>query len=108
MMPRFFHCDDERGKHSWHFVYLHGQAEQLSGQIYQEYIGRRECERGADDIFSADCPMPSEPGEYSAELYGHPVIAVIDYACRNFLCGRVALVDDEAALAHCRTPQDWR
>ena len=107
-MTRFFHCDDNRGEHYWPFVYLHGQAEHLSGALYQAYICRSEVDRGADDIFCCDSPMPIEPGEYLAELYGHPVIAVIDYAGRNFLCGRVALIDDEVALAHCRIPQDWR
>ena len=107
-MPRLFHCDDCRGKHDWPFVYLHGNAEIHSGKSYSELSGEACHDRRADDIFCCDSPMPTEPGECSVELYGRQAIAVIDYAGRNFLCGRVALIDDEAALAHCRIPHDWR
>ena len=100
----FRHEQDPKaqGWYRWPYVYLHGIAE------------KRNAERGsiegwdtAADIFVANGPMPTEVGEYRANLYGREVVAVL--AVRDaFFNGRVAEIDDPEGLAHAREPDSWR
>jgi len=109
----FFHQNDPNGTYSWPYVYLHGLAEQLSGEEFQKRYGHVTTDhpgmfyRGADDILSCNTPMPDAPGEYLATLYDQPVIAVLAKHVGDLLCGRVALISDGVSLNHCRTPAKW-
>lgn len=112
---QFFAWRDACGKQDidffdWPYCYLHGQAEDIM------------CNQNIDaapDIFYANQPMPTQPGEYPATLYGTPVVAVIsDYETRYGrkyemgvkLYGRVYAVNDPIPenIQHCKTPKDWR
>lgn len=76
----------------WSFCYLHGMAEFADGEMSNS------------DIFVADVPKP-DAGNYPVTVNGFDAIAVI----RNvdgFISGRVALLSDTFALAHCLTG-DW-
>lgn len=89
--------------HCWYYVYLHGAAETLNELIAE----KRGFEWQPPDLFVADQPMPKQEGTYKAFLYCHPAIIVVRKRLGH-LCGRVALVDDEEALAHVNKPEDWR
>lgn len=82
--------------HRWAFCYLHGEAEDILNNMDD-----------APDIFTADVPMPTEPGSYTCLIDGHIAIAVIAER-HGHLGGRVALVSDAKALTHALTPKDWR
>ncbi len=101
-MINFYHGDDPKGVHVWHWVYAHGDAEDLNQQIQNENDWQ-----SAADLLSSDTPLPTIPGEYQGMLYGKPIIAVLAKR-HNFLGGRAALADDKDALDHCRRPEDWR
>lgn len=91
--------------YDWPFVYLHGQAEQHNA-TYADACG---FEWAAPDIFKADRPMPVEPGEYQAKLYGRDVIVVLAERFNGrLLGGRAACADDANALVHVRDVQSWR
>jgi hypothetical protein len=93
------HLEDDR----WHFVYLHGEAEEFN----EENRIANGWEWSASDTFCSPDPMPTEAGEYHAVLYGRPVIVVLADR-RSLRGGRAALADDTIALDHCRAVDDWR
>lgn len=109
MIPNFYHCSDpqvanNKGRH-WAFVYLHGEAEALNQAVADK---NEDWYDWAPDLFESDQDMPSEPGEYSAMLYGKEVVVVLAYRGSNILCGRAVLADDSVALEHARCPSEWR
>lgn len=104
MTPVFYHAGDPAAPQSlWHFVYLHGQAEDRNYERAAEHDFVDE----AGDLIACSTPLPTEAGEYTAMLYGEEVVVVL--ADRGgWLGGRAALASDEQALRHVRAPIDWR
>lgn len=96
-----------KGRELWHYVYLHGQAEDLAGQMMAE----KGWEWGPDDL----CVLPdlneqpTEPDEYVVTLYGQAGVAVLaDRGLSNYLSGRVVLLSDPVGMAHARDVKSWR
>lgn len=106
-VPNFYHERDPAAptpNHVWYYVYFHGQAEDLNGDMPE----KNGWNWAPSDLFLADQPMPTKPGEYRASLYGQPLIVVLSYRHNNTIFGgRAALASDKVALAHVRRPQDW-
>ena len=111
-LPNLYNQSDPaapEGDYIWHFVYLHGEAEALNQEMADKG-GWHEDERhwSPSDCFVSDQPMPPD-GDYDALLYGRPVKVVIRKRKHaNYLCGRVACIDDPEGLAHALSPDDWR
>lgn len=108
--PKFYHEHDPMAPdtdhvHYWHFVYIHGKAEDDMGVR----ANLMDWEWAAPDLFVSDQVMPTEPGEYEVNIYGKKAIAVLAmHRFMNVLTGRVAYENDVEALAHCRKLDDWR
>lgn len=84
----------DEGLFYWPFCYLHGQAETIANEF---------------DIFLADKPMPTEPGEYMFMLNGWRGIMIISHEHLSpYLGGRGYLIGDIEAEKHCRNPKKWR
>ncbi len=104
-VPKLYHEYDPTAPSPafrWPFAYLHGEAETLMDSTQRE----RGWKWSAPDIFESDQPMPKEPGEYKADLYGKEVIVVVARR-HSGLDGRAALVSDGEGLAHCREVDSW-
>ena len=86
----------DKGVYSWHFCYLHGEAE----GVFPE---GNSC---APDIFASDQPMPEAAGSYPVLINGERGIAVIAEHYDR-LGGRVVLISDLPALQHAARPEDW-
>lgn len=82
--------------YSWHFCYLHGDAEFEHADV--------------PDLFLANQPMPEAAGSYPVTVRGLPAVAVIAsrHSQEHLLSGRVALVSDTEALAHALDVEAWR
>ncbi len=96
--------------HVWHFVYYHGQLEELNERVGEE----RGLEWAAPDLVLCDEPMPAE-GIYKGTHYGTPVVAVLSHTRQTHLGifllpgGRVAVDDPKAAgYDHVFRVEDWR
>lgn len=102
----FYHWSDPnvvQPNYAWHFIYLHGKAEYFN----QSRCGANDWYWNAPDLILSNVPIPEEPGEYRAKLYGKDVIAVL--ADRHgWMSGRACFEDDLEALAHCRDVAAWR
>lgn len=86
----------------WHFVYLHGQAEDVVRELQEANGWRWE----SPDLCVLDGPHSTKPGAYPVTVYGRPAIAVLANQF-GLLGGRVALLTDPDALAHVIDPAAW-
>jgi hypothetical protein len=115
-IPKFFHQNDPQApevNYVWHWVYLHGAAEQYNMEVALGFPVDRD-DLTAPDLFVSDQPMPTEPGLYMASLYGRDVVVCLAYRLgdRNWLCGRAAILttrgDAVWHLQHALSPEEWR
>mgnify|MGYP001815048026 CR=1 FL=1 len=91
-----------QGEHTWHFCYLHGDAEDVMAYD-NEVHGVSE----ASDLFASDVPMPLEAGNYLVNLFDRPALAVIA-PHHGIIAGRVALLSDNEGLRHALDVENWR
>lgn len=98
---------EANGRELWHFVYLHGQAEDLAEQMMAEKGW--EWSPGDLCVLPDLDEQPTEPDEYRVTLYGQAGLAVLDSRGHpGRLSGRVALLSDAVGLAHARDVKSWR
>lgn len=119
-MLKFIHADYSNKEllwHRWPFVYLHGEAERMNMQAFND--GGE-----APDICMANMPMDefvpcignglpcqSWKGTLSipCEVNGIPAVCVLSQnRLAGVFGGRIALVKDFTALQHVMQPTDWR
>jgi hypothetical protein len=106
----FRHADDPAaaGWGLWHYVYLHGEAEDRARkEAAENWWGGRSA--SAPDYVVCNDPPPAEEGDYAATLYGARVVVFVRKPKgRNYLCGRAACPDDAVGFAHASNPDEWR
>lgn len=121
-MLKFIHADSNKDRkrleHRWPFVYLHGQAERMNDQIFNE--GGE-----APDICMANEPMDnyipcvgnglpcvSWKGTVSIPCLVNdtPAVCVLSShrSTDGHFGGRIALVKDIEGLRHALSPLEWR
>jgi hypothetical protein len=106
VIPNLFHSNDPnlpKDYHCWHFVYLHGAAENHNEKKAFDNNWAWRC----PDLVISDQPIPKIPGHYEANLYGMKVIAVMARRIENHLAGRVADPTDVEGFAHASKPEEW-
>ena len=110
-MLNLFHANEEMTKkhHAYHFVYLHGEAEEMN-----------EYDFSAPDLCVGDIPLDDvfnsntvgDTKEVECTVNGKPAIAVFhnwdNHEFGFYIKGRVALASDTEAVKHCQNPQAWR
>lgn len=120
MMLKFIHADQSNKEllwHRWPFVYLHGEAERMNMQAFDD--GGE-----APDICMANMsmdefvpcvgnglPCRSWKGIVSipCEVNGQAAVCVLaQNGSEGLFGGRIALVKDFTALQHVMQPSEWR
>ncbi len=94
-IPDLVADDRDKAPHCWHYVYLHGLAEQRMGT----------------DIVGSSQEKPDKEGEYHVKVLGEDAIAVLSTRGwpSSVLHGRVYLISDKPeVIEHCRSPEAWR
>jgi len=114
-MLKFAHVSRPFEWHNWPFVYLHGEAEQINMQAFNDG-------GAAPDICMASEPLanyvPCPDGFPDRSWKGvisipcmvddYPAVCVLSSGKRGMFGGRIALVKDFTALQHVMSPDDWQ
>lgn len=116
------HLDDAKvddvKRHMWHFVYLHGKAEDMFAEAFIDG-------GNAPDLCMANVPLAKyfpcderglpireEPHNFTVvplacTIGGKPGVVVLSNSYERGFNGRAALIEDVEAMRHIYSPQDW-